>query len=386
MATIIKAGNAASGFSISGDNTGTLSINTGTGAGTTAMTLDASQNVTIAGTLTASGGITNISQIQPITASVAANALTITLNPTLLDFRSTPLTSGTVNTRRVSTPISITVPAAATLATVNAVQSDIVVLAIDNAGAVELAVTNYVGGNNLDETTLINTVAIAQTCTFTGAIAVTTGILTLSATGTGTFALGQALSGTGVPSGTFVRALLTGTLGAAGSTYSTNITTAVASTTMTGFAGAAIYSTTARTAVPFRVVGVIESTQATAGTWVTAPSTIQGAGGNALTSMQSLGYGQTWQDVTTSRAVNTTYYNTTGKPIYFHAEAQANTVGQLSMSVTINGVVVSTDVFYTGATGYRSSENFIVPVGGAYSITLAGSAGSPTLFKWTELR
>lgn len=49
MATIIKAGNAASGFSISGDNTGTLALNTGTGAGTTAMTVDASQNVAVGG-------------------------------------------------------------------------------------------------------------------------------------------------------------------------------------------------------------------------------------------------------------------------------------------------------------------------------------------------
>ena len=37
-----------------------------------------------------------------------------------------------------------------------------------------------------------------------------------------------------------------------------------------------IYSTTGRTGVAYRVIGYIESTQATAGTWVTAPSTIQG--------------------------------------------------------------------------------------------------------------
>jgi hypothetical protein len=56
------------------------------------------------------------------------------------------------------------------------------------------------------------------------------------------------------------------------------------STTAEGGAGAAdsasvIYSTTARTDVAFRVIGFIESTQATAGTWATTPSTIQGKGG-----------------------------------------------------------------------------------------------------------
>lgn len=55
-------------------------------------------------------------------------------------------------------------------------------------------------------------------------------------------------------------------------------------TTAEGGAGAAdsanvIYSATARSSVAYRVIGYIESTQTTAGTWATAPSTIQGAGG-----------------------------------------------------------------------------------------------------------
>lgn len=43
-----------------------------------------------------------------------------------------------------------------------------------------------------------------------------------------------------------------------------------------------VYSTIARSNVPYRVAGFIESTQATAGTWATAPSKIQGGGGEAL--------------------------------------------------------------------------------------------------------
>ncbi len=68
--------------------------------------------------------------------------------------------------------------------------------------------------------------------TGTGVIAVTTGILTISGSPTGTWAVGQIVSGTGVPAGTRITALGTGTGGAG--TYQTNITTAVSSTAVTG--------------------------------------------------------------------------------------------------------------------------------------------------------
>lgn len=152
-------------------------------------------------------------KIQPITASVAANALTITLNPTTLDFRSGTLGNGSVNTRNVAAAISVVVSSGSTLGTVNAVQNRLAVLAIDNAGTVELAVVNIAGGTNLDETGVISTTAE----------------------------------------------------GGAGAADSATV----------------IYSTTARTNVPYRVVGFVESTQATAGTWVTAPSKIQGIGGQS---------------------------------------------------------------------------------------------------------
>ena len=288
MATIIKAGNAASGFSISGDNTGTLALNTGTGAGTNALTLDGSQNATFTNAL---------SKIYSITASVAANALTVILNPCSLDFRSATLTSGAVSTRTVPSAISMTVSSGSTLGTVSAQQSRIVVLAIDNAGTIELAVVNISGGNQLDETNLITTTA-------------------------------------------------EGGAGAADS----------AST---------IYSTTARTNVAYRVVGFVQSTQATAGTWATAPSTIQGVGGQALTAMSSLGYGQTWQSVT--RAASTTYYNTTGKPIVLFLQSNAST----TIVLTINGVAMSLS---TSLASQQASCSMPIPAGGTYSYTGSASA------------
>jgi hypothetical protein len=48
MASTITAGNATNGLALSCDNTGILELKTGTGAGTTGLTIDASQNVTLA--------------------------------------------------------------------------------------------------------------------------------------------------------------------------------------------------------------------------------------------------------------------------------------------------------------------------------------------------
>lgn len=296
-------------------NTGaftTLAATTGTITTVNATTVNAT-TVTATGTVTAEtltfeggGSLTKVpeSVIQPITATISANALTVTLNPTTLEFRSSTLTSGTVVSRVVSSAISMTVSSGSTLGTVAATQSRIIVLALDNAGTVELAVVNISGGNNLTETNLISTTA-------------------------------------------------EGGAGAADS----------AST---------IYSTTARTNVAYRVVGYIESTQATAGTWATTPTTIQGCGGQALTAMSSLGYGQVYS--APARVAGTTYYNTTGKPIFIVITV---TAGSGSVAITVGGVVTGTP----GA-GSNISVSAIVPVGASYSVAVTGAFSIST---WTEL-
>jgi hypothetical protein len=155
------------------------------------------------------------------------------------------------------------------------------------------------------------------------------------------------------------------------------------STTAEGGAGAAdsanvIYSTTARTSLAYRVIGYIESTQATAGTWATAPSTIQGQGGQALNAMSSLGYGQTWQVVTGSRASATTYYNTTGKPIAVFVTA-TSTTGPAQLW-TVNGVSLGTLMTVASASGTWNCS-LIIPVGQSYLVTITGTLGV-----WIELR
>jgi len=153
------------------------------------------------------------------------------------------------------------------------------------------------------------------------------------------------------------------------------------STTAEGGAGAAdsastIYSTTARTSLAYRVIGYIESTQATAGTWATSPSTIQGYGGQALSAMSSIGYGQTWQNLSGSRSLSTTYYNTTGKPLGWNVTADG---GAPSISMTINGTERA--YTYIGASSNPFASLIIQP-GASYSAAISGG----TLRNWQELR
>ena len=250
-------------------------------------------------------------QVQSISASVAANAMTISATALALDFRNTTLGSGTVTTVS-GTPANLVISSGSTLGTVSAVASRIVVIALNNAGTIELAAVNISGGTQLDETNLITTTA-------------------------------------------------EGGVGAADS-------------------ASVVYSTTARTSVAYRVIGYIESTQATAGTWATAPSTIQGSGGQALTAMSSLGYGQTWQVVTGSRSIGTTYYNTTGKPIIVVVNGSAGS-NNGSLSPTVNGISIGNA---TGtASGYFVQTSFLVPSGGSYSVA---SISANTSITWTELR
>jgi len=371
------------------DSTGTLTINSS--GGNLITTVVAGDRVTIncvsisADTTAAAWTVTKISkssgtsstvELKSITASVGSNALTISTPASqTLNFRSATLSDGTINSRSVAAQ-SLVVPSGATLGTIAATQSRLAVLAIDNAGTPELAVTNIAAGKNLDETTLISTNAIATTATGTGVIAVTTGILTISGSPTGTWQVGMIVQGTGVPAGTYITALGTGTGGSG--TYYTNITTAVSSTAMTGVAGMGIYSTTARSSLPFRVLGYVESTQATAGTWATTPSTVQGQGGQAISALGSIGYSQAWQSVIESRAIATTYYNTTGRPIVVSIMGQNYATGGV---LTVNGVRVGYQAV-GGATAYNATVTAIVPPGGSYHFATGG--GNPT--HWAELR
>lgn len=140
-----------------------------------------------------------------------------------------------------------------------------------------------------------------------------------------------------------------------------------------------IYSTTARTNVAFRVVGFIDITEATAGTWATAPTLVQGTGGQALAALSSLGYGQNWQDVGASRASGVTYYNSTGKPISVAITCYSASSSS-SSTLNIGGVIIQRTSLPVNNLG---SIYGIVPPGFSYLVTFTGTSPIVT---WFELR
>lgn len=80
MATVITAGNATNGLSFTADNTGALEFKTGTGAGTTALTLSSSQIATFAGSVAGATGT-----LYPIVSGTA-----VTPSGTSVDFTGIP--------------------------------------------------------------------------------------------------------------------------------------------------------------------------------------------------------------------------------------------------------------------------------------------------------
>jgi hypothetical protein len=97
----------------------------------------------------------------------------------------------------------------------------------------------------------------------------------------------------------------------------------------------------------------------------------------ALPASPSVGVGQTWQNVTASRASAVTYTNSTGNPIQVSVTGStANAV----ISITVNGNVIASQGTTSGGTAQNSFVTAIVPNGSTYLVTVG------TLVRWWELR
>jgi hypothetical protein len=201
-----QAGNAQTSATNSSNSAAAASASAGTAAGHSGSAASSAAAAADSALLaTAAAGI----QLIPIAATVAANALTIDAGSLVLDFRSATLGDGTI-TRVTGTPASIVVPSGATLGITNGHTAYLVVLALNNAGTIEVAVCNATDGISLNESELISTTILNT------------------------------------------------------SSDSWNVA----------------YSTTARTNVAFRIIGLVQITCAAAGTWASAPIMISGAGGD----------------------------------------------------------------------------------------------------------
>jgi hypothetical protein len=122
-------------------------------------------------------------------------------------------------------------PSGLSLTALQALTPGTITLTVDGRSVTSGTITLSGATSMSNAATLIQTALADKDASFTGVIAVTTGILTASAV-TGTIAIGQTISGAGVPAGTVIVSQTGGTTGGAG-TYQTNIVTAVSSTAMT---------------------------------------------------------------------------------------------------------------------------------------------------------
>lgn len=95
-----------------------------------------------------------------------------------------------------------------------------------------------------------------------------------------------------------------------------------------------------------------------------------------------IGVGQTWQDVTGSRALSVTYTNSTSRPIMVFVSVTVNATSPSSI-LSVNGVSVSIAAGSSWPTNFimRGVLVTIVPAGATYRVD-----GGYSLSNWSELR
>ena len=141
-----------------------------------------------------------------------------------------------------------------------------------------------------------------------------------------------------------------------------------------------IYSTATASNLAYRVIGFVDIAYTSGTGYSVAPTLVQGQGGQALASLDSLGYSQTWQTVT--RTSGTTYYNTTGRPIFFTCYTAGSGAGT-NITANINGTGAFIIGYCNLPSGTAVTEaHTIIPAGASYVITV--SSGAITVA--TELR
>lgn len=97
----------------------------------------------------------------------------------------------------------------------------------------------------------------------------------------------------------------------------------------------------------------------------------------------AIGGGQTWQDVKASRALNTTYTNTTGRPIALSVGGGNGTSTPHAIYALVGGVTIYGSSYSVSGTA-TTSLFVIIPPGATYSVV--GTAGTTSIYSWAELR
>ncbi len=101
-------------------------------------------------------------------------------------------------------------------------------------------------------------------------------------------------------------------------------------------------------------------------------------------SNNAIGVGQNWQDVTSSRARETTYFNSTGKPIQVLVSFPDSNNGSPRIQVLVDNLTIINHQYDSGGSYGSGQYSFIVPSGQTYRVNTPFGAVDPIL--WTELR
>lgn len=96
----------------------------------------------------------------------------------------------------------------------------------------------------------------------------------------------------------------------------------------------------------------------------------------------TIGRGQTPQNVTASRALNTTYTNTTGRPIWVMIYWEAPNPCQVTIREGGAGVL---DIAGNGSSAWATSRA-IIPAGSNYHVSVDSGTGPVSILAWAELR
>jgi len=102
----------------------------------------------------------------------------------------------------------------------------------------------------------------------------------------------------------------------------------------------------------------------------------------AATASDELGVGQTYQDVSVSRAFSTLYSNATARPILLNV--RCNNATQCNYSAIVNGVTVQINKHLAADAIHDAVNSLIIPAGATYQVN--PSAGTPLTPVWIELR
>lgn len=145
-----------------------------------------------------------------------------------------------------------------------------------------------------------------------------------------------------------------------------------------------ITATTAELNVMDGIAGIASQVEAEAGTATDKLMTPQRTK-QAIDALvpDGIGVGQTWQDVTSSRAVNSSYQNTTGRPIQVAISHDSSTQTEL-FQISTNGSSWNTILSSGSAAQGSDASRFqlIIPNNLYYRV----SSSSSTLISWWELR